>query len=237
MVDSLINIEGHETLTSSKASLHGEETKPEAPINLLIIDDHPLFRRGMRMILERLGKSTIIFESSSYSEAVCLADHQALDLILLDLKMPGVSGLAALEKLVSRYEIPIVIISGEGEPGTILKSFEYSASGFIPKETSPEVLLAALKLVLAGGAYIPPESLSNNLRPFASNQQGPDFESKAVKLSVRQREVLQLAINGTANKVIAKKLAISEGTVKCHLSLAYKALGVKNRTEAILSLT
>lgn len=206
------------------------------PNTILIIDDHPLFRIGIHFLLDQLEESLTVFESSSYEEAIQLADTHSLDLILLDLKMPGISGLPAMEKLINRYQVPVVVISGGGDPTTILKLIECGACGFIPKAVSPDVLVAALRLVLAGGIYIPPEAIQGCRGDFVQKQHTDSFEFMAAKLSERQREALRLAINGKANKVIAKELAISEGTVKSHLSLAYKTLGVKNRTEAILAL-
>jgi len=207
-----------------------------SPNTILIIDDHPLFRIGIHFLLEQLEDSLTVIESSSYEDAVQHADMHSVDLILLDLKMPGVSGFSAMEKLINQYQVPVVIISGGGDPTTILKLIECGACGFIPKAISPDVLVAALRLVLAGGIYIPPEALRPCTDSLIKEQRDNDFELMFTKLSERQRGVLRLAITGKANKVIAKELTISEGTVKSHLSLAYKTLGVKNRTEAILTL-
>ena len=211
---------------------------PQLPNSILIIDDHPLFRIGITFLLGQLEESVTVIESSCYDEAIQHADIDSVDLILLDLKTSGISGLSAMEKLIKQYQVPVVIISGENDHTTILKLIEHGACGFIPKAVSPDVLIAALRLVLAGGIYVPPEALrSYNGRVLEVEDQSSD-ESERVfaKLSDRQREVLRLAINGKPNKVIARELAISEGTVKSHLSLAYKALNVKNRTEAILTL-
>lgn len=223
--------------SNDKSRLDNQMGKSKTlPCSVLIIDDHPLFRVGIHFLLGQLEESLTIYESNNYEEAVELADQHSLDLILLDLNMPGMSGVSAMEMLINKYHVPVIVISGNDEPATIMKSIECGACGFIPKSSSPDVLIAALRLVLVGGVYIPPEAIQGHIGSSVVEHKIDSFESMVVQLSERQREVLLLAINGKANKVIARELKISEGTVKSHLSLAYKTFGVKNRTEAIITL-
>jgi DNA-binding NarL/FixJ family response regulator len=155
--------------------------------------------------------------------------------VLLDYYLPGVNGLEALSKCRERFEsATLVVLSGEEDARIIRSLVEHGAAGFIPKSSSREELISALKLVLAGGTYLPRIALGP-LPVSNSNNDGhaDSHKDMSMRLSRRQFEVLMKAVQGKSNKVIAKELEISDHTVKAHLSVAFRTLGVQNRTEAV----
>lgn len=202
-------------------------------MRLLIVDDHALFRQGLRFLLRDLDPQLEISEAGDCTEALAMAG-EPFDLVLLDLHMPGTSGLEALQMMRQAFESSrIVVLSGEEDPRLVRKAIDQQAAGFIPKTSTPQVLLSALRLILADGVYLPTVAL----RDVGDGGAGPAPEARGDRigqaLSERQRDVLRKAVQGKANKVIARELGISEGTVKAHLAAAFRALGVKNRTEAV----
>ena len=204
-------------------------------MKFLVIDDHALVREGLRHVLESLNDGVTVLEASNAAEAYALAEqHADLDLVLLDLKLPGVGGFAAMKELHRRHiALPVVIISGSEDTASVVAALKMHAAGFIPKSSARAVMLQALRLVLAGGVYIPSQALA-----FAgldhpgesSNRDAASIEKPA--LTDRQREVLGLIAQGKPNKIIANELSISEATVKAHGSDIMRALKVTNRAQA-----
>ena len=196
-------------------------------MDILLVDDHTLFREGIKRLLANLDPSIRITEASRCAQAVALAAQSAPNLILLDLKMPGYVDIDALG--VIRREIasvPVVVLSGEDRPATIRAAIEAGAVGFIPKTASPEILVYALKIVLANGVYFPAQVLYDdaaaaNTAAYAASQ--AERMRPLQFLSERQLVVLKLVIQGQPNKVIARHLAIAEGTVKAHVSALLRA--------------
>lgn len=205
------------------------------PPRFVLIDDHALFREGLGHLLRGFSPAAEILEAEGLHDLADIPRPGDVDLVLLDYHLPGVAGLEALAQARQFFEsATIVVVSGEDDPATIRAVIQAGAGGFIPKSSSSRVLIAALSLVTAGGTYLPPEILHN--APDEAARRQTEEESKDAPLqmlSERQREVLRRAIQGKANKVIARELNISDHTVKVHLSLALKTLGVKNRTEAV----
>lgn len=185
------------------------------------------------MILSQLS-ADIAFQHADTCEAALEMDPGSIDMVLLDFHLPGLSGREAVLAIRHHFDgAVLVVISGEDNPATIRQAINDGAAGYIPKTSSTDVLLAALKLVLAGGSYLPPHVL-DDVQP---DHPAPVLEEQLVQsvrsLSGRQRAVLGKAIQGKLNKVIADELDIAEGTVKAHLSAAFKVLGARNRTEAV----
>lgn len=200
-------------------------------MRLLLIDDHVMFRQGLKLLLSDLDESLQFMESGSCEKAVDLLAGDTCDLILLDLNMPGIKGLGALRMILGAApEVPVAVLSGETGSDLIRAAIDEGASGFVPKSSSSELLVAALQLILAGGVYLPEDVLGESIaeRSTASDKQ-------LDLLSHRQTDVLLRAIKGQPNKVIAIDMGIAEGTVKTHLSAAFKILGVHNRTEAVFA--
>jgi DNA-binding NarL/FixJ family response regulator len=204
-------------------------------MKLLAIDDHVLFLQGLKFLLTDLQGGLEFIEASTLAAALEIEDKASIDFILLDYHLPDSEGENALGALKEAYEnAVIVVLSGEENPDLIKATIDAGAAGFIPKTSTRGILIAALQLILAGGVYIPNLAMHGN--PAAAPQQNGSSEerSSAIEsLSKRQLEVLARAVQGKPNKVIARELYIAEGTVKAHLSAAFQALGVANRTEAV----
>ncbi len=201
-------------------------------MNVLLVDDHAMFRQGLRYLLSDLDESLSFTEEASCAKALSLPTEYTPDLILLDLNLPDSKDLEALGLVRERFEDScLVVVSGEEDPGMIRRTIDEGAAGFVPKSSSSDVLIAALRLVLAGGVYLPRISLhAMESTQAAESEPTP---SPVHKLSRRQVEVLRLAIQGKSNKSIAREINVAEGTVKAHLSAAYRVIGVTNRTEAV----
>lgn len=203
-------------------------------MNVLLVDDHELFRSGLKFLLADLVEDISFFEAPSCAVAIELSATTRFDIVLLDLNLPGISGLDALALLRTRIEdAVIVVVSAEENREVIRRIIEAGAAGYIPKASSHAIMMAALRLVLAGGVYLPPNTLAAHVpsQEPASDGRSGTFDH----LTERQIETLRIAMQGKANKVIARELNISEATVKAHLSSVFRALGVKNRTEAVFA--
>ena len=193
-------------------------------MRVLLIDDHSLFRRGLRLMLRELMPDADVSDVADVASALALCDER-FDLILLDLHMPGIEGLEALEAVREAFKYStVVVISGDDDADLIRSTIQRGASGFIPKAAEPDIMYGALRLIMANGIYLPPQAMNAAPAPQAAALHG---------LSPRQMEVLKHALKGTPNKLIARDMAISEGTVKSHLSAAFQTLNVRNRTEAL----
>lgn len=202
-------------------------------MNIVLIDDHALFRTGISTMLRNLEPDTECCGFESYKLAVeGVAEPNKVDLVLLDYHLPGTEAPENIRSVREYFpNAKLVIISGEESSSKIINAIDYGASGFIPKSSDPQVLIAALRLVLSGGVYLPEQVLraqSRAVQDAASNNTVLD------QLTSRQQEVLKHAIYGKTNKVIARELGLSEGTIKAHLSSAYRSLGVQKRSEAVV---
>jgi DNA-binding NarL/FixJ family response regulator len=183
-------------------------------------------------MLREVFPAADVSEADSCVQAADLRD-QRFDLIFLDWNMPGLQGEQALDAVKLGFPTcPVVVVSGEDGADIIRSAIARGAAGYVPKAASPEVMLGALQLILAGGVYLPPQVLGTAPRLGTA---GARAEPPLADLTERQKAVLRSALKGTPNKVIARELGISEGTVKSHLSSAFRALDVRNRTEALYS--
>jgi DNA-binding NarL/FixJ family response regulator len=193
-------------------------------MKILLVDDHALFRAGLRMLLAALGKDVAVIEAATADEALAIVRAEAdIALCLLDLSLKSSEGLSLLGAL--KQEAPnlvIVVVSGADDSITIRNCIEAGAMSFIPKSATPEVLTHALRQVLKGEVYLP-EQLANDV----------NAEPRPL-LTVRQREVLKYLSQGLPTKLIARRLELSEYTIKEHIALIFQALHVHNRTEAVI---
>jgi len=186
-------------------------------VKILICDDHALFREGLRGVLGELDAEARLLEAADAAAALALADsHPDLDLVLLDLQMPGMDGWAGLRRFRSRHPtLPVVILSASEDPGDVRAALGDGASGFIPKGSTGSQLVAALRLVLSGGVYVPLAALA--AAPAGSPGDGERARlrrERASQLTPRQLEVLALVARGLTNREICGVLDIAEGTVK-----------------------
>lgn len=205
-------------------------------MRILLIDDHDLFREGLKYLLPVLDDGVQYFEAGSVEAALQLEQeleqNSPIDLVLMDLYMPGVKGMDALAQCREHFEnASLVVVSGEEDPRVIREAIEQGAAGFIPKSSSRQVLEKALRVVLGGGTWLPEHALLPAIQMNATDLDPIDDSVR--QLSQRQFEVLMKAVQGKSNKTIARELEISDHTVKAHLSVAYRVLGVHNRTEAV----
>lgn len=202
----------------------------------IIADDHALFRGGLSQLVQTIDQQVDIREANSLEDiSDLLAQDPEIDLIILDLMMPGVDGLSGLEKLREEWpEIPVMVISAKEDIRTIRESLSKGAMGFIPKSSAANVTSGAIKLVLSGGIYVPPALLDQPNPRDAGRSETAEENSKFADfgLTDRQVEVLSLVSLGKSNSDIAERLGLTTGTVKMHISRIFKTLGVGNRTEA-----
>lgn len=199
-------------------------------MQILVADDHELIREALRHLLQELdGHTTVIEAVDAESVRRVIASYPQLDLVLLDLKLPGVNGLDLLTELRGGYpELPIVVLSGTEDAATMHAVLDRGALGFIPKSSPNRVMLGALQLILSGGRYLPPGLFSAAAMVPAS---GLDL-----KLTERQRDVLRLIVQGQSNKQICRELGLAEPTVKIHVTAILRALQVTSRAQAIVAV-
>jgi DNA-binding NarL/FixJ family response regulator len=195
-------------------------------MKILLVDDHELFRAGLRMLLSTIDHNATILEASTLGEALALAaKHPDLQLCLLDLALKGERGLDGLQQIKeSAPNVAVVVVSALEDISAVHRCIDAGAMSFVPKSAPPQVLTEALRQVLAGAVYLPDEVLN-------------DSTSHAVvapNLTPRQLEVLHALSLGSPTKAIARKLDISESTVNEHIAVIFRALGVHNRTQAVI---
>ncbi len=194
-------------------------------MKILIVDDHAVVREGVAAVLRQAVEVAVIFQASDIASGIALADeHPDLDVVLLDLSMPGVSGMAALDAFGSRHgALPVIVLSSSEAESDVRAALAHGALGYVAKSAKPATLVAALRLVLSGEIYVPPFMADRAVAP------DPD---RLAALTERQRDVLRLVAGEASNKEIAHRLTISEKTVKAHLTAIFRALNVGSRGEA-----
>ncbi|GAB2697506.1 response regulator transcription factor [Aliiglaciecola sp. 3_MG-2023] len=207
-------------------------------VEILVADDHPLFRYAITDFVERNIADTTTITCTDLEEALVQAEENPnIDLVLLDLNMPGMDGLNGIVRFRNLYpEIPIVIVSAEEDKSIVLQSFTYGAVGFITKSSSCEQIVAAIEQVLSGQVYLPPDiirngSVSSPKKDIATQQIDPKLIGA---LTRRQLLVFECITKGKSNKQIAYELNIAETTVKAHVSAILNKLNVHNRIQAAL---
>jgi DNA-binding NarL/FixJ family response regulator len=203
------------------------------PHRLLIADDHPLFRGALREAIRGLFGHADIGEAGTFEEVADLLERGGeVDLILLDLRMPGVRGFSGLMYLRAQYpSVPIVIVSANDDPAVIRRCVEFGAAGFIPKTLDIEGLRGAIARVLQGEVWTPPEI---DLAADADAESAAMI-SRLSTLTPQQVRVLMMLSGGLLNKQIAYELGVSEATVKAHVSAILQKLGVDSRTQAVIA--
>ncbi|MEC7823826.1 MAG: response regulator transcription factor [Pseudomonadota bacterium] len=198
---------------------------------ILIADDHPLFRAAMRQALVDIVGDSIL-EVASFSEAYeAVEEHDEIELVFLDLNMPGNEGLTGLTELRTQFpSVLVVIVSAEEDPTLIRRAIDLGASGYIPKSTPLPQIADAVNKVLDGEQWLPGNI--NDAISQLENQQDKAFTDKLAQLTPHQFKVLKMMADGLLNKQIAYELDISESTVKQHVSAVLRKLEVINRTKA-----
>ncbi len=204
-----------------------------ASYRLVIADDHPLFRGALREAVSGVFPGAEIAEAGSLDSAVELLERGVdVDLILLDLTMPGVRGFSGLMYLRAQYPaVPVVIVSANDDPAVIRRCMEFGASGFIPKTQSIEAMRDAIARVLAGGVWTPPDIDLGG----GADAETAQMVARLSTLTPQQVRVLMMLSEGLLNKQIAYELSVSEATIKAHVSAILQKLGVESRTQAVIA--
>ncbi|HEY9532876.1 MAG TPA: response regulator transcription factor [Burkholderiales bacterium] len=207
-------------------------------MRILIVDDHPLMADAIGLAMSTLDRATEVETAGNLAGAIARAQKTPFDLCLLDLGLPDCSGLQALERMREALpQLPVVVVSGSDDTGNVLKALDLGAMGYIPKTSPRDVLLGAVRLVASGGIYVPVQALKSReageAPPAAMAPASGRIED--LGLSARQAEVLGLLLKGLPNKLIARKLDISENTTKIHVSAVLRTLGVSTRTQALIA--
>jgi DNA-binding NarL/FixJ family response regulator len=219
---------------------------------ILVIDDEAPIRDSLKMTLEYEGYEFL--GAATGQEGLTLAEREAPDLVLLDVKMPGMDGIEVLERLRNMNDaLPVVVVSGTDRAPDVLRAIDLGAMGFVPKRASNDTLFEALRMVMSGGIYVPPMSMGAEqpserygeerdglgaVRHGATEggfQTAPAVES--LGLTPRQTDVLGLLLKGQPNKLIARELGLSVETVKDHVAAVLRALNVSSRTQAVLAVS
>jgi DNA-binding NarL/FixJ family response regulator len=201
---------------------------------VLVADDHPLYRDALRTILSQACSGSQISEAACQDDVMRIVISDAdFDLIVLDLNLPGASGLSCLHHVRTAAPLtPLIVVSANDEPATMSEVVMAGAAGYVPKSASRDVLIDAIRLVMAGGTYLPAAAVSALRHANVPPPSAPAVHGQ--QLTSRQRRVLELIAQGLSNKHIARELDISEITVKAHVSLVLRKLGVSNRTQAAI---
>lgn len=209
-------------------------------MKILLVDDHALFREGLRYVLQQLPEEVEILEAGNFHDGLRLAgQYPELDLALLDLNMPGSEGAVSVKFFHQRYpHIPVVVVSGEDGRGIMERVMNYGAMGFVCKNSTAPVMLSALSLVLSGGVYIPPQILQQHSAEEPKPKETDRIDRRSLRtneygLTARQMEVLKHLASGMSNKEIAQAVNLAEGTVKIHVAAIYQLLRVSSRMEAV----
>lgn len=209
-------------------------------MKLLIVDDHGLVREGLQAILGRSDLDAQCLEAwDGASVRQQLSLHPDLALMLLDIQLPDCTGLGLLDEIVAAHpQLPIIMLSADHDVTTVTAALEKGASGFLPKSSLNQVLVSAIRLVVSGGIYVPPEVLQKTAiskPPIAAKPGSVTLES--LGFTARQTDALRLLLQGMSNKQICRELDLAEATVKIHVRGILRALGVGSRAEAIVKVT
>jgi DNA-binding NarL/FixJ family response regulator len=226
------------------------------PMKFMLIDDHAMFREGVALLLKPLVRPLEIWETGSCEDAFALFDERGPpDLVLIDLALPGMSGIEGLRVLHERYpETPLVALSSSDDRASVLEALDAGAMGFIPKSSTSDVMRGALTLILAKGIYLPPKVFLNThpalnaqvplarTAPDTAVSNAPAGEPPRsacrpadLGLTPRQADVLYQILQGKSVKLISRDLALSSSTVKAHTSAVLRALNVTTRVQAVVA--
>ena len=201
------------------------------PLRIAIADDHPLMRAALASALADLATDVQFLEAANHAATLAVIDAlPGPDLLLMDLHMPGTDGIEGVRDVRNRApQVPLAVVSADDDPAAVRSLLALGVSGFIPKTDSPAVIASAVRLILAGGVYVPPRLVTHaGVVPAANGD-------SVSGLTSRQIDVVRLLARGLSNKAIARELGVSEGTVKVHLLAVFRVLDVRNRTAAVIA--
>ena len=206
-------------------------------MKILLVDDHALFREGLVELLKGLDPTAVTLQAGNAQAAIQHARaHGDIDIVLLDLYMPGLSGFDLLTTLKEAMPtVPVVVLSSDETRHAVLTALDKGAVGYIPKSSTSKIMTQALRLVLAGGIYLPALVLqSGPERPAENVPQSVSGSGEDLGLTLRQMDVLRCLLRGMSTKLICRELNLHEGTVKSHVQAVFHALNVRTRTQAVV---
>jgi NarL family two-component system response regulator YdfI len=208
-----------------------ESTPAGNPISVVIADDHALVRDGLKLILEIPEDIAVLGTASDGREALAQVGALAPDVLLLDLRMPGISGLEVMEALSrNQARVQVVVLTTYNEPDLMVEALQMGALGYLLKDTDRETLYGTIRAAAEGKSLLQPDILSQVMAQLQSGEAG---RAAGAPLTEREREVLARVAGGETNKAIARHLGITERTVKAHLTHVYRKLGVDSRASAV----
>jgi len=202
-------------------------------IRVLLVDDHLLFRQGVRRLLEGAGDIEVVGDAETGEESVHLAEDLAPDIVLLDVAMPTLSGIDAARMIkASSPRAGIIMLTVHADEEFLFEAIKAGAMGYLLKDCTPDELIRAIRVVHSGEGLLAPTMAAKVMREFARTRETKDLAAVHLPLTQREVEILQHVTTGLANKEIANRLSISERTVKNHLSNIMEKLHVNSRTQA-----
>ena len=227
------------TIPESEPLVNGEAKEGDL-IRIVIADDHPIFRDGLRKLLTLEDDFRVVAEARDGKEVLEVLDEHQPDILLLDLKMPGLDGLTALQKLQnSRTKTKVIVLTASEDKNQFVQAMKFGTCGIVLKQTATDLLIKSIRKVHAGEIWLDSHTTAAVMRQFSSAMDptplgGRDRDRDRSPLSQREREIVALVAQGFKNKEMAEKMFISEQTVKNHLHNIFDKLGVSDRLELAL---
>jgi DNA-binding NarL/FixJ family response regulator len=230
---------GYQKIVADRTT--GNLTSAVSEMRILIADYYALLRDGLGILVKELSEDVVICHCESYEGAVDALTHDAIDMALIDFNLPNLNGAASIHSLHEQAPtVPLVVMATSERWNDACAAIDAGARGYIPKSASSAIMIAALRLILSGGTYLPPllSQAGGGGQRTAYGRAGPNGGGEPGidrKLTPRQQEVLQCLARGQSNKEIAYQLGLSQGTVKIHIAAIFRAYKVRNRTQAVIA--
>ncbi len=201
------------------------------PVRVLVVDDHELARAGIAAVLMREPDIEVVGEAGDGAAALDFVAHYPVDLVMMDMQMPGMDGIEATRQIKAlRPAIRVIIVTVHAKPDALMDALRAGVAGYLLKDASRREIIGAVRQVMRGEAFLNPDLVMQTLRRLAAT--APNDESPVEPLTAREQQVLKLLMQGKTNREIARELIISPGTVKVHVEHIIAKLGVSDRTQA-----
>lgn len=214
------------------------EDAADSPVRLLLVDDQALVRAGLRMVLDREPDLEVIGEAGTADQALRILEEGGVDVVLMDIQMPGMSGIEATRRIVERDLARVLMLTTFASEEYLFGALQAGASGFLVKTASAEDLVAAVHAVASGQALLSPEVTLPLIRRVSGGAERPALTAEDARrvgqLSAREREVLELVGAGRSNEEIAQELVLGMATVKTHVSSIFAKTDSRDRVQAVL---